>query len=158
MPRFTKSVRVPYTSEQCFALVSDIARYPEFIRWITAMRVSGEAEPAPGVRECIGDAVVSFKGFIERFSTRVRADATNLRVSASLVSGPFRKLDAHWRIVPLDRGGADITLDIDYAFRNALLSWLASANHDLAVNRIMDAFLTEAARRFAAPASASAPG
>ncbi|HAE25894.1 MAG TPA: ubiquinone-binding protein, partial [Hyphomonas adhaerens] len=28
MARFSKSVRLPYTSEQCFDLVSDIRRYP----------------------------------------------------------------------------------------------------------------------------------
>ena len=46
MPHFSKSIRVPYTGEQAFDLVSDIRAYPDFIKWITAMRVSDEVREA----------------------------------------------------------------------------------------------------------------
>ena len=74
MPRFSKSIRVPYGPADCFQLVSDIAKYPDFIRWITAMRVSGQRDVQPGVTECQGEAMVGFKGFTERFTTQVVAD------------------------------------------------------------------------------------
>ena len=48
MARFSKSVRLPYTPEQCFDLVSDIRRYPDFIKWITAMRVTEEVALGDG--------------------------------------------------------------------------------------------------------------
>jgi coenzyme Q-binding protein COQ10 len=153
MPRFAKSIRVPYRPEDAFALVSDIARYPEFIKWITAMRVSDLRETSEGVRECLGDAAVGFKGFVERFSTRVVADQPAGRVTASLVRGPFRHLKAEWQITPLEKGGSDIGLDIDYAFRNPVVGFLAAANHDLAVGRILNAFLLEAQARFGDTAS-----
>jgi coenzyme Q-binding protein COQ10 len=157
MPRFTKSIRVPYRPADCFPLVSDIAAYPQFIKWITAMRVSGLREIGPGVTECQGEAVVGFKGFTERFTTQVVADEAAQRVTASLVRGPFRKLFAEWRIFETVGGGADISLEIDYEFRNPVIGFLAAANHDLAVSRILEAFLTEARRRFSAAPTASAP-
>ena len=49
MARFSKSISVPYGAAECFQLVSDIAKYPDFIRWITAMRVSGQRDVQPGV-------------------------------------------------------------------------------------------------------------
>jgi coenzyme Q-binding protein COQ10 len=153
MPRFSKTLRVPYRPEDCFALVSDIARYPDFIRWITAMRVSEERAIGPGVTECRGEAVVGFKGFVERFTTQVVSDEHVGRVTASLIKGPFRKLFAEWRIYESVQGASDITLEIDYEFRNPIIGFLAAANHDLAVDRILNAFLDEARRRF----SASAP-
>jgi coenzyme Q-binding protein COQ10 len=156
MPRFTKSIRVPYGRAECFQLVSDIAKYPDFIRWITAMRVSDAREVQPGVTECQGEAVVGFKGFVERFTTQVVADEPAARVTASLVRGPFRKLFAEWRIFETSGGASDISLEIDYEFRNPVIGFLAAANHDLAVNRILDAFLQEARKRFVSP-SASAP-
>jgi coenzyme Q-binding protein COQ10 len=157
MPRFSKSIRVPYGPAQCFLLVSDIARYPDFIRWINAMRVSGLREIQPGVTECQGEAVVGFKGFVERFTTQVVADEPAARVTASLVRGPFRKLFAEWRICETVGGATDISLEIDYEFRNPVIAFLAAANHDLATDRILNAFLLEAKKRFGVP-NASAPG
>lgn len=133
--------------------MSDIAKYPDFIRWITAMRVSGQRELQPGVTECQGEAVVGFKGFVERFTTQVVADEPAARVTASLVRGPFRKLFAEWRIFESVAGASDISLEIDYEFRNPVIGFLAAANHDLAVDRILNAFLLEAKRRFGAPAA-----
>ncbi len=69
-------------------------------------------------------------------------------VVASLIKGPFRALRAQWTITPLERGGADIALEINYEFRNVLIAMLAAANHDMAVDRIMSAFLTEAQKRY----------
>lgn len=148
MPRFAKSIRVPYRPDDAFALVSDIARYPDFIKWITAMRVSETRETGEGVSESLGEAVVGFKGFVERFTTRVVADAKARRVTASLVRGPFRRLKAEWQITPLESGGSDIGLEIDYEFRNPVVGFLAAANHDLATSRILNAFLLEAQRRY----------
>lgn len=136
--------------------MSDIAKYPDFIRWITAMRVSGQRELQPGVTECQGEAVVGFKGFVERFTTQVVADEPAARVTASLVRGPFRKLFAEWRIFESVAGASDISLEIDYEFRNPVIGFLAAANHDLAVDRILNAFLMEARNRFSAP-SVSGP-
>ena len=151
MPRFTKTLRVPYGPPQCFALVSDIARYPDFIKWITALRVSEVRAGGPGITECLGEAVVGFKGFTERFTTRVVADEPAQRVTASLVRGPFRKLFAEWRITESVHGASDVSLEINYEFRNPIISFLAAANHDLAVDRILNAFLEEAQRRYSAP-------
>lgn len=150
MAQFTKSVRLPYTPEQCFDLVSDIRRYPDFIKWITAMRVSEEAALDDIRSSCLGEAVIGFKGFTERFSTRVTKDPSAGTVIASLVKGPFRRLRAEWTITPQDRG-TDVRLNIDYDFRNPFIGMLAAANHDVAVDRILNAFLEEGRRRFAGP-------
>jgi coenzyme Q-binding protein COQ10 len=79
-------------------------------------------------------------------------------VTASLVRGPFRKLFAEWRIFETVGGATDISLEIDYEFRNPVIGFLAAANHDLATDRIQNAFLEEARRRFGTAPSASAPG
>ena len=40
---------LPYAPEQLFTLVGDVARYPEFVPWVTRMRVSNLCEEAPGI-------------------------------------------------------------------------------------------------------------
>ena len=148
MPQFSKSIRVPYTEQQAFDLVADIRTYPDFIKWITAMRVSDETRQPDGSYSCVAEALVGFKGFVERFSTQVTADRAVNIVTASLIKGPFRKLQADWRILPSDRTGCDISLKIDYDFRNPFIGMLAAANHDLAVRKILGAYLEEAGRRY----------
>ena len=152
MPHFSKSVHVPYGGQQAFELVSDIAAYPDFIKWITAMRVSEMRVQPDASFTCLGEAAVGFKGFVERFTTRVEADPALGRVVASLVKGPFRKLKAEWVIEATDSDGSDISLSIDYDFRNPLIGMLTAANQELAVNKILGAFLSEAERRYGAKA------
>jgi coenzyme Q-binding protein COQ10 len=152
MAHFSKSVRLPYTPEQAFDLVSDITRYPDFIKWITAMRVSDVQALDEGRSSSLGEAVIGFKGFTERFSTRVLKDPAAGSVVASLVKGPFRRLRAEWKITPVERG-ADVRLDIDYDFKNPFIGMLAAANHDIAVDRILNAFLAEGRRRYSGPPS-----
>ena len=77
---------------------------------------------------------------------------------ASLIKGPFRHLKAEWTILPVERGGCDIALQINYEFRNVLIAMLAAANHDIAVDRIMSAFLLEAQKRYGDAPNASVPG
>lgn len=157
MPRFSKTLRVPYGPAECFQLVSDIAQYPDFIRWITALRVSDMKEIGPGVTECQGETIVGFRGFSERFTTHVVTDEPAGRVTASLIRGPFRKLFAEWRITESVAGASDVSLEINYEFRNPVIGFLAAANHDLAVDRILNAYLEEARRRFGGKSTASAP-
>jgi coenzyme Q-binding protein COQ10 len=39
MPAHSETRRLPYTAEQMYDLVADVADYPKFIPWIAASRV-----------------------------------------------------------------------------------------------------------------------
>jgi len=147
MPRHTTSINVPHHAENMFDLVSDIARYPDFIRWIRSMRVSAERDEGH-VHHCLGEASVGFKGFSERFATTVEADSSERTVRADLVRGPFRHLRNTWSFVPTEQG-TRIDFHIDYEFSNFVLRMLARNNFQLAVDKIMGAFIEEADRRYA---------
>ncbi|MEM6412788.1 MAG: type II toxin-antitoxin system RatA family toxin [Pseudomonadota bacterium] len=139
---------VPYTPEQMLSLVADIETYPRFIKWVKALRKSRPRVDG-NIHHCIGEAVVGFKGFTEQFSTTVAVDKTAMTVKARLVRGPFRKLENDWHFEATNSASTRITFRIDYQFSNPILSALAISNRDNAVRKIMDAFLDEAARRYA---------
>lgn len=130
-----------------FELVSGIERYPEFVKWISALRVSNDRVDS-GVRHCVGEAVVAFKGFTQNFSTAMVADPNNGSVDVTLVRGPLKRLDNRWRFEPHKDGGTTVHFFVDYDFSNIVLRALARANHDLAIDRIMDTFIREAKRRY----------
>ena len=146
MPSYRTELHIPHTPENLFDLVSDVERYPGFIRWIRRLRIVSGKRDVPNA-DFVAEADVGFKGFSERFATRVEADGGANTIKVSLVRGPFRQLDNLWRIEPAP-GGSRVIFTIDYVFSNPILALLAKANLTRAVNAIIGAFLTEADRRY----------
>ena len=130
---------LPYTPDQLFALVGEVRAYPEFVPWISSMRVWNEREEAPGVTMLDAEAGVGFSFLKERFATRVHRDAGARQIDVNLLSGPFRKLTNRWRFLD-DPGGARIEFDIDFQFKSRLLEGLLKANFHHAVERLMGCF------------------
>lgn len=146
MTSVIKSVDLPYSAAEMFELVSDVRRYPEFVKWLQSLRISNETA-SESAWKGRAEAAVGFKGFSERFTTDVDARRNDLAVDVSLVKGPFRRLVSRWRIKATPNGSR-IEFAIDFEFRNLVLQALARANLDLAVRRLMESFVSEAARRY----------
>lgn len=152
MPTVRRKLDLPYRSDDLFELVSDIKRYPEFIKWIKALRVLSP-EQNGFVHTCIGEAVIGFKGFTERFATHVRSNQATTTVDVALARGPFRKLQNTWTISPSSHG-SELHFYLDYDFSNPVLKALAVSNSAIAIDKIMTAFLAEAEKRYT-PVSAT---
>lgn len=131
--------RLPYRPEQLFALVGDIARYPEFVPWITGMRTWNAQDLADGVDQVDAEATVGFAILKERFSTRVRRDARELKIEVDLISGPFKTLTNRWEFHD-DPVGARVEFDIDFAFKSAFMQAMLAANFEGAVDKLMACF------------------
>jgi coenzyme Q-binding protein COQ10 len=135
---------LPYPPEQLFTLVGDVVRYPEFVPWVTRMRVFNAHSETAGVEVLDAEAQVSFAFLTERFTTRVRRDAQACAIGVSLVRGPFRKLENRWRFTPQDVGTL-VEFEIDFEFSSRLLDALLQANMGRAVNRLIGCFESRAA-------------
>jgi coenzyme Q-binding protein COQ10 len=131
--------RLPYRPEQLFELVGAVELYPEFVPWVSDMRVSGRRAGGEGVTLLDAKAQVGFAIIHESFSTRVRLDRPGLAINADLLSGPFRRLETRWRFAEAD-GGADLSFVIDFEFRSRLLHTLLAANFERAVARLIGCF------------------
>ena len=97
---------LPYTPDQLFALVGDVMAYPDFVPWINAMRTWNARTLADGVETLDAEAGVGFSFLKERFSTRVRRDATAQQIDVTLLSGPFKRLANRWQFFD-DGAGRD---------------------------------------------------
>ena len=141
---------LPYTPRQLFDLVGDVERYPEFVPWVTRMRVSNRRTDGTGVTRLDATAEVGFAIIHERFSTRVRLDEPALDIDVELISGPFRRLDNRWRFK--DRGaGAELTFEINFEFKSRLLQGLLAANFHHAVTRLVGCFEERAKALYGPP-------
>ena len=135
----SRSRILPHTPRQLFDLVGDVVSYPLFLPWITAMEVSNRREESAGIVVLDARAKVRYSILRESFATRVRLDRPGLSIDVQLISGPFRKLENHWRFTP-HPGGAQLTFDIDFEFGSRLLEGLFAANFQKAVASIVKLF------------------
>jgi coenzyme Q-binding protein COQ10 len=135
---------MPYTPDQLFTLVGDIARYPDFVPWITSMRTWNPQVLPDGANTIDAEAQVGFSVLTERFATRVRRDPVNQIVTVSLLSGPFKRLVNTWGFTD-HTDGCEIAFMIDFEFKSRLLTMMLEANFDRAVNKLIGCFEARAA-------------
>lgn len=139
---------LPYSPDQLFGLVGDVAAYPEFVPWINGMRVWNLRRLRDGVDCLDAETAVGFAFLKERFSTRVRRDAQGRQIDVSLLSGPFKKLENRWRFLDAGHGCTRVEFDIEFAFKSRILEGLLKTNFAHAVDRLMACFESRAAALF----------
>lgn len=134
MPGIREVRCLPYSAEQMFDLVADVARYGEFLPWVVATRVRSDSET-----EMVADMLVGFKALREKFTSRVTKDRPHA-IKVHYVDGPLRDLDNIWRFVPLGDGGCEVDFCVDFTFRNAMFERLAGKYFDRAFRKMVAAF------------------
>ena len=139
MPRHSETRHLPYTPEQLFDLVADVARYDEFLPWVVAVRIRSSSE-----RETIADLIVGFNAFKERFTSRVVKDRPD-RVCVDYVEGPLKYLHNEWKFDRAPDSGTNLGFSVDFAFKSRLFETLAGAMFDRALRRMTTAFEQRAA-------------
>jgi len=146
MPTHSETRRLPYSAEQMYDLVADVARYPEFLPWCAAARIrSRRPQGAAEVMEA--DLVISFKVFRERFGSRVTLWPEEGRIDTEYLDGPFRYLKSNWRFEPAENG-VDVSFFVDFEFRNRVLQGVIGMVFHDAMQRIVRAFERRAAELY----------
>ena len=139
MPRHSETKYLPYSPEQMFDLVADVARYDEFLPWVSAVRVRSASET-----EMVADLIVGFNAFKERFTSCVTKQRPG-HIVVDYIEGPLKYLKNDWRFEPAPEGGTNISFSVDFAFRSRLFETLAGAMFDRALRRMTGAFELRAA-------------
>jgi coenzyme Q-binding protein COQ10 len=134
MPGIHEVRRLPYSAEQMYDLVADVARYAEFLPWVVGTRVRSDSET-----EMIADLLVGFNALREKFTSRVIKDRPR-RIEVIYIDGPMRDLDNVWLFHPLEDGGCEIEFQVDFTFRNAVFEALAGQYFDRAFRKMVEAF------------------
>ena len=138
MPRHHETRILPYGAAQMYALVADVARYPEFLPWNSAARIRSR-KPCAGGEVMEAELVISFKVFRERFGSRVTLLPGQGRIVTEYLDGPFRHLKSVRTFA--DRAeGCEVTFDVDFEFRNALLAGIIGLVFNEAMSRVVRAF------------------
>lgn len=146
MPKHSETRTLPYTARQMFDLVADVNSYPEFLPWCAAARVR-ETTDHGETQVMDADLVISFKVFRERFTSRVTLWQDGSRIDTAYLDGPFRYMESTWGFADVE-GGCEVSFDVDFEFRNALLQGAAGLFFNEAMQRIVRAFERRAAELY----------
>jgi coenzyme Q-binding protein COQ10 len=141
MPTHSETRRLPYSAEQMYALVADVAQYPLFIPWISAARIRS-VTPEGDHAVMLADLVVGFKMFRERFLSRVTLWDADRKIDTEYVDGPFKHMISNWEFSPAPDGqaGCDVRFAVDFEFKNKILQGAAGLFFQDAMQRIVRAF------------------
>ena len=148
MPKHSETRHLPYTPEQMFDLVADVARYPEFLPWVSAIRVRANSET-----EMVADMIVGFKGLRETFTSKVAKTRPD-RIHVDYLDGPLKYLRNDWVFHP-EGEGCRIDFSVDFAFKNRVFEMLAGQVFGAALRKMIGAFEERAAKLYGSPAAGS---
>jgi len=145
MKKVHKSVLIWYSPEEMFTLVTDVARYAEFLPWCDRARVL--EQDAQGMTAEVGMALGRLrKSFVTRNEHASLPDGGR-QVYIRLVKGPFSRLQGHWMFHPVGDGtqpACRVELELDYGFDSLALAAVVGPVFDRIASSMVDAFVKRA--------------
>ncbi len=133
MPIHEEHATFPYSSEQLFDIVADVAAYPSFIPWCSGARIQ-----SAGPTLIVAELAIGFGPFSESFTSHVDLSRPT-EVVVRAIAGPLEHLTNRWRFAP---SGSATRVDffIDFQFKSHLLDHVANGMFHEAATRMMGAF------------------
>lgn len=139
MPTHHEKRFMPYSADEMYNLVSDVASYPKFLPWNSAARIRSRTPRDDGAEVMEADLVISFKVFRERFGSRVILWPAQKKIDTEYLDGPFKYMKSTWSFQDAP-GGCDVDFFVDFEFRNAILQGIIGVVFNDAMQRVVRAF------------------
>jgi ribosome-associated toxin RatA of RatAB toxin-antitoxin module len=144
MASVQKSVLVPYSAQQLFALVEGVEDYPAFLPWCGGVRMLERRSDSALVR-----IDIDFHGVRAHFTTANDYHAPD-RIVITLRDGPFRRLDGIWTFRPLAEDACKVEFALSYEFATHALETLIGPVFNHIADSFIDAFVRRAESVYAA--------
>jgi ribosome-associated toxin RatA of RatAB toxin-antitoxin module len=132
-----RSAIVTVTAAQMFALVDDVARYPEFLPWCAGSRVENIS-----ATERLATIKVARGVLRTEFTTRNTLAPAEILMD--LVDGPFRELTGQWRFDAIGERGSRVNFRVEFEFKNRLMAAAFNAVFEALCGTLVDAFVVRA--------------
>ena len=145
MQRIERSAVVPASRETTFALVADVASYPEFVPLCHAAEVRRIGE---GLVEA---SLRMARGPIRFWLTTRNREVAPSRIEMRLVKGPFGRLNGRWSFEEVAGGGTRVSLNVEFEGASRLLGRLAAPFLDEVAESMVMAFTRRVERQLRPP-------
>lgn len=138
MHRVERSVLVPFSADQMFALVAAVRDYPSFLPWCAQAQVRPRDD---GLIDAT--LAIHYRGVRSRFTTRNRNRAPE-SIHMELVDGPFRRLAGGWQFRPLRDDACKVHLNLHYEFAPGVLGRMVAPVFETIAGSLVDSFTRRA--------------
>ncbi len=136
MSALVKTALLPYPAQRLYALVNDVATYPEFVPGCSRIEI---LESTP--EKITARVHASARGFSESFTT-TNTLTPHQRIDLALTDGPFEHFTGYWQFQPLGNAGCKVTLNLDFRLRGLLRAVEPLVSK--AADAVVDAFVERA--------------
>lgn len=133
-----KSVLLPYSAEQMFALVDNVADYPQFLPWCGGTSVSALDENK--VRATV---YIDYHHVKQSFTTE-NVRLFPQRIDIFLRDGPFKHLDGSWHFIALTPTACKIEFRLSYEFSSKILEKVVGPVFNYIASTFVEAFIKRA--------------
>jgi ribosome-associated toxin RatA of RatAB toxin-antitoxin module len=146
MPLIEKSVLVPFSAAQMYALVEKVEDYPQFLPWC-----GGSAVLSRDALQMEASIDIRFKGISQRFAT-INTLTPFERIDMALKEGPFSDLNGGWRFISLQEHACKVEFRLDYRFSSRLLEGLIGPVFHYIASTFVESFTKRAYQLYGEPA------
>lgn len=122
-----------------YALVNDVASYPEFLPWCRASKV---LDSSP---EHMRASLELARGGVAKWFTTANRLVPGRSIAIELESGPFKALGGTWTFEPIGADGCKVSLDMAFEFDGMLLDLALGPVLAEIFGSLLDAFVVRAA-------------
>lgn len=133
-----RSALVMHSAQDMFALVNDVAAYPEFLPWCSGSTILEDSGQA-----MIAELVVS-KGAVKQAFTTRNDYSQPSKIMMDLVDGPFSRLSGHWGFNALDEHASKVELHLEFDLKKSFSRMAFGPIFNQAANSMVDAFCARA--------------
>jgi ribosome-associated toxin RatA of RatAB toxin-antitoxin module len=133
-----RSALVTYTPAQMFALVNDVASYPDFLPWCVGVRV----EEVSTTERIASMKIV--RGVLQAEFTTRNTLLPDAQIHMQLMHGPFRDLTGLWQFEAIGARGSRVQFRVQFEFKNRLTAAAFDAVFEALCGSIVDAFAQRA--------------
>src|ERR1700680_3085166 len=137
-----RSALVTYTPAQMFALVNDVAHYPDFLPWCIGVKVDDVS-----AAERIATLKIA-RGLLQTEFTTRNTLLQDAQIHMQLMHGPFRDLTGLWRFEAIGTRGSRVQFRVEFQFKNRLTAAAFNGVFESMCGTIVDAFVLRAQKTY----------
>lgn len=144
MPNINRSLVVPFTAQQMYELVNDVASYPKFLPWCSATTIHTCAE------RTLEATIHIAKGVANYSISTINSMIPNKNITMQYKSGPFKSCSGSWQFITIEQNNqCQILFNIEYEFSNKITAIVAAPLFNPITNSLIDAFYKRAVEIYA---------
>jgi coenzyme Q-binding protein COQ10 len=129
---------VPFSAQEMFLLVKDVASYCEFLPWVEESKIYNISK-----NQFDADLIVGASAFKQKYSSRVICNEEKCIITSDLIEGPFKYLRNEWYFKNVTEGDdpkCEISFSLDFEIDNMILKTILSPFLSNAAKLMIEAF------------------